>query len=138
MKLVKGSSKWTYEYFSTKSTTEDKIDWSKCDPALGIDRHQSQPFGDDQHCLAYHYDKLYAGTEAECTWGMYDQKCYDDYENFFDYDHRLTICTDLPSNHFLPGKISKESNKIHICNPVNPKIFAVLKKVRLQYCPLGD
>jgi hypothetical protein len=33
---------------------------------------------------------------------MYDQKCHDSYENYFDYDHRLTICTDLPANNFMP------------------------------------
>ena len=56
------------------------------------------------HYKAYHYDPLYNGTAAECAWGMYDQKCYDSYENYFDYDHRLTICTNLPETNFLPRK----------------------------------
>ena len=100
----RASTVWVYEYFSEVVRAGDVVDWSICPSDLGLDRHHNQPWGDDQHCLAYHYDPGYNNTEADCAWGMYDQKCYDTYENYYDYDHRLTICTDLPASNFLPGK----------------------------------
>jgi hypothetical protein len=61
-----------------------------------------------QECLAYHYDASYSNKPADCAWGMYDQNCFDNYENYFDYDHRLTICTNIPASNFLPKNCNTE------------------------------
>lgn len=105
-------NKWIYEYFNEIERAGSDIEWSVCDSDLGLDRHHNQPWGDDQNCLAYHYDPQFRNTVATCAWGMYDQKCYDNYENYYDYDHRLTICTDLPASNILPGTLGNTVTRI--------------------------
>ena len=44
-------SKWEYGYFPEISRQTNEIGWSTCDPSVGLDRHQDQPWGENQHCL---------------------------------------------------------------------------------------
>ena len=97
----KATGKWMLSYFNEFAVEQDEMNWSKCNDTVGID-HTDQPFGEDSKCVAYHYMPEYNTTEAECAWGLYDHRCYNDFENYYDYDYRLTICTDLSPTFFLP------------------------------------
>ena len=44
-------SKWEYGYFPEIKRETSDIGWSRCDPSVGLNRHQDQPFGENQHCL---------------------------------------------------------------------------------------
>lgn len=104
----KATEKWMFSYFNEFAVEQESMSWSRCNDSArtstGLD-HTDQPFGEDSKCLAYHYMPEYNATEieeAQCAWGLYDHRCYNDFENYYDYDYRLTICTDLPPTFFLP------------------------------------